>query len=101
MGLKRNGLVGVLVLVVAMIFLTSASYAGDLPKIKLKVAQAMMPKDSLTHKLIVEMCQNVTERTGGKVTWRIFGPEIGDWTELQRMTMKGAVDMQFNAWDTS
>jgi len=101
MGLKRNGLVGVLVLVVAIIFLAFACYAGDLPKIKLKVAQAMMPKDSLTHKLIVEMCQNVTKRTDGKVTCRIFGPEIGDWTELERMTMKGAVDMQFNAWDTS
>ncbi len=90
-----------LALISAMVVFAFAAQAADLPKIKLKVAQAMMPKDSLTHKLIVEMCENVTKRTGGKVTWRIFGPEIGDWTELERMTMKGAVDMQFNAWDTS
>lgn len=83
-----------------LIFITSAA-AADLPKIKLKVAQAMMPKTSLTHKLIEEMSSNVTERTGGKVTWMIFGPEIGDWTELERMAKRGAVDMQFNAADTS
>lgn len=81
--------------------LTVPAVAAEAPKVKLKVAQAMMPKDSMTHKLIVEMCDNVTKRTDGKVTWRIFGPEIGDWTELERMTRKGAVDMQFNAWDTS
>ncbi len=79
----------------------SAAMAADLPEMKIKVAQAMLPKDSLTHKLIEEMCANVTKRTDGKITWRIFGPEIGDWTELERMAMKGAVDMQFNAWDTS
>ena len=85
---------------VTMLFGTT-TLAKDLPKMKLKVAQAMLPKHSLTHKLIVEMCENVTKRTDGKITWRIFGPEIGDWTELERMTKKGAVDMQFNAWDTS
>ncbi len=75
--------------------------AADLPKMRLKVAQAMMAKTSNTHKLIEEMCAAITKRTGGKLTFHIFGPEIGDWTELERMTMKGAVDLQFNAFDTS
>jgi TRAP-type C4-dicarboxylate transport system substrate-binding protein len=74
--------------------------AADLPELKLKVSQAMMPKTSLTHQLIEEFAANVTERTDGKVTFKIFGPEIGDWTELERMTKRGAVDMQFNAFDT-
>ncbi|MCF8091797.1 MAG: TRAP transporter substrate-binding protein DctP [Desulfotignum sp.] len=77
-----------------------AATAADLPELKLKVSQAMMPKTSLTHKLIEEFAANVTERTDGKVTFKIFGPEIGDWTELERMTKRGAVDMQFNAFDT-
>lgn len=83
------------------IFLTAASAgAKDLPTVKLKVAQSMMPKTSLTHKLIEEFAANVAKRSDGKITFKIFGPEIGDWTELERMTKRGAVDMQFNAFDT-
>lgn len=78
----------------------SIANAEELPSVNLKVAQAMMPKTSLTHKLIEEFAVNVTKRTDGKVTFKVFGPEIGDWTELERMTKQGAVDMQFNAFDT-
>ena len=80
--------------------LTQTAFAADLPELNLKVSQAMMPKTSLTHQLIEEFAANVTERTDGKVTFKVFGPEIGDWTELERMTKRGAVDMQFNAFDT-
>ncbi|MFZ0612623.1 MAG: TRAP transporter substrate-binding protein DctP [Desulfobacterales bacterium] len=80
--------------------LGASAQAADLPSISLKVSQAMMPKTSLTHQLIEEFAANVTKRTDGKVTFKIFGPEIGDWTELERMTKRGAVDMQFNAFDT-
>ena len=58
------------------------------PEFKLKCAQAMMPKDSLTHQMMMEMCENITKRTDGAVTWKFFGPEVGDWLELERMTMK-------------
>jgi TRAP-type transport system periplasmic protein len=75
--------------------------AADQPKITLKVSQAMMPKTSFTHQMIEEMAANVTKRTDGNITWRIFGPEVGDWAELERMTKRGAMDMQFNAFDTS
>ncbi len=78
----------------------ATAQAADLPSINLKVSQAMMPKTSLTHQLIEEFAANVTRRTDGKVTFKVFGPEIGDWTELERMTKRGAVDMQFNAFDT-
>lgn len=88
-------------LVVLFLFgLAGQVTAADLPEMKLKVSQAMMPKTSLTHQLIEEMAANVTKRTDGKITWKIFGPEIGDWTELERMTKRGAVDMQFNSFDT-
>jgi TRAP-type C4-dicarboxylate transport system substrate-binding protein len=75
--------------------------AADLPKITLKVSQAMMPKTSFTHQMIEEMAANVTKRSDGNITWRIFGPEVGDWAELERMTKRGAMDMQFNSFDTS
>jgi TRAP-type C4-dicarboxylate transport system substrate-binding protein len=75
--------------------------AADPPKITLKVSQAMMPKTSFTHQMIEEMAANVTKRTDGNITWRIFGPEVGDWAELERMTKRGAMDMQFNSFDTS
>ena len=92
------------VAVAVLVFFATGFFGGvnaqDLPKLKLKVSQAMMPKTSLTHKLIEEFAQNVTKRTDGKVTFKVFGPEIGDWTELERMTKRGAVDMQFNSFDT-
>jgi TRAP-type C4-dicarboxylate transport system substrate-binding protein len=78
----------------------NTSDAADLPEMELKIAQAMMPKTSLTHQLIEEFAAAVTQRTAGKLKFKIFGPEIGDWTELERMTKRGAVDMQFNAFDT-
>lgn len=86
---------------VVMSFGLHQADAADLPQITLRVSQAMMPKTSNTHQLIEEMAANVTQRTDGKITWRIFGPEIGDWAELERMTKRGAVDMQFNSFDTS
>jgi TRAP-type C4-dicarboxylate transport system substrate-binding protein len=95
--------VHVFVMLVCVVFccsLAGTAVAADLPEMKLKVSQAMMPKTSLTHQLIEEMAAKVTERTDGKITWKIFGPEIGDWTELERMTKRGAVDMQFNSFDT-
>lgn len=86
--------------ITGLVSFNSTANAEDMPSITLKVSQAMMPKNSLTHKLIEEFAANVTKRTEGKVTFKIFGPEIGDWTELERMTKRGAVDMQFNAFDT-
>ena len=95
-------LVAVLVITMAMMTYSSLAYSSEKkPKFKFKCAQAMMPKKSMTHQMMIEMCENITKRTDGNVTWKFFGPEIGDWLELQRMAMKGAVDVQFNAWDTS
>jgi len=85
---------------IAIPLMALPAIAEDLPKIKLKVAQSMMSKTSLTHKLIVEFAANVNKRSEGKITFKVFGPEIGDWTELERMTKRGAIDMQFNAFDT-
>ena len=47
----------------AVSLMAGAALAGNLPKVKLKVAQAMMPKTSLTHKLIEEFAANVTQRS--------------------------------------
>jgi TRAP-type C4-dicarboxylate transport system substrate-binding protein len=85
---------------IAMAFIAGPAIAEELPQVKLKVAQAMMSKTSLTHKLIEEMAANVTQRTDGKVTFTVLGPEVGDWAELERMTKRGAIDMQFNVFDT-
>ncbi|MCL0066006.1 TRAP transporter substrate-binding protein DctP [Dehalococcoidia bacterium] len=71
-----------------------------LPTFHLSVAQAMVPKEALTHLNLIEMTERITQRTDGRITWDIFGPEIGDWTELELMTRKGAIDLQFNAFAT-
>ncbi|MBW2368827.1 MAG: hypothetical protein JRH15_13180, partial [Deltaproteobacteria bacterium] len=93
---RRGQFVAVLCMLLLIGFgsLEGTAKAKGLPSIKVKVAQAMMPKTSLTHTLIKEFAANVTARTEGKVTFKIFGPEIGDWAELERMTKRGAVHMQ-------
>lgn len=58
-----------------------------------------MPKDTLTHLAVVEFAEVVNQRTDGKITFDVFGPEIGDWIELDVMTMMGTIDVQFNAHD--
>jgi len=65
----------------------------------MKAAQAMCLKETLTHLDLVEFSERITEATDGKITWDIFGPEVGDWTELDIMAMMGTIDVQFNAHD--
>ena len=97
---KRRSCGLALALIGVLFIFTCGATAAELPKVELKVGQAMMPKTSLTHRLIEEMAAAVTKRTDGKVTWKVYGPEVGDWTELERMTKRGMVDMQFNSFDT-
>lgn len=98
---KKISIAVIMLFLVFVVGFSLTASAAELPTLKLKAAQAMMPKKSITHNLMIEMCEAITKRTNGKVTWRFFGPEIGDWIELQRMVMKGVVDVQFNAFDTT
>ena len=72
---------------------------APLPELQLKIAQAMMTKDTLTHALVIEFAETVEKATDGKVTFDVFGPEIGDWTELDVMATMGTIDVVFNAHD--
>jgi len=71
----------------------------ELPAIHMIAAQAIMTKDTPTHKALVEFCETVTRRTNDKVTWDIFGPEIGEWGELELMVAKGTVDLALKPHD--
>ena len=63
----------------------------------MKIAQAMVPTETFVHKNLIQTSEAITKRTGGKITWTIFGPEIGDWTELEIMNKMGTVDYVWNA----
>ena len=90
-----------LVLMLSVIAVSCAPGGPTKDTFELKASQAMMPIESITHQDIIEMCDAITERTDGNITWETFGPEIGDWTELQRMTTAGTIDVQFNSVDTA
>lgn len=64
----------------------------ELPAMQLKIAQGMYPTDTFMHNNMVQMAEAITERTGDKITWTIFGPEIGDWTETEIMNKMGTID---------
>jgi len=73
--------------------------APEMPTIHMKIAQAMMTKDTLTHQAVEEMARTINSQTDGKITFDVFGPEIGDWTELDVMVRMGTVDLGFNSHD--
>jgi len=64
----------------------------ELPAMQLKLAAPTFPKDTVQYDNMVQTAEAITERTGGKITWTIFGPEIGDWTETEIMNKMGTLD---------
>jgi len=82
-------------LVFSTVIPTSAT--DSLPTIKWKFAEPAFPKGSDRMNSCERIAKAVSERTGGKFTLSLFGPELGDWVEVDEMVMRGAMDMTLNS----
>lgn len=65
-------------------------------KYKLKIAQTLYPAPSAHMDSINRIAEKVTKQTDGRITFKIYGPELGDWAELYEMVLRGDIDMMLN-----
>ena len=70
-------------------------------KHKLKIAQTVFPKGSAHMDSIERIAAEVTQQTGGRISFKIYGPELADWSELNEMVNRGVIDMMLSPMSPS
>ena len=72
----------------------AAGQAAD--KIKLKIAQTVYPEPSAHMDSVKRIAEKATKRTDGRITFKIYGPELCDWSELNEMVNRGDIDIMLS-----
>jgi TRAP-type C4-dicarboxylate transport system substrate-binding protein len=88
--------------------LTAFLLAGTAPTVmaakkkhKLKIAQTLYPSPSAHMDSIQNIADEVTKQTNGRIQFKIYGPELGDWAELNEMVNRGDIDMMLSPMSAS
>jgi TRAP-type C4-dicarboxylate transport system substrate-binding protein len=91
-----------LLAVTALLYTVSApaAFAGK-KKHKLKIAQTLYPSPSAHMASIQNIADEVTKKTDGRITFKVYGPELGDWAELNEMVNRGDIDMMLSPMSAS
>jgi hypothetical protein len=74
---------------------TPAVMAGK-KKHKLKIAQTLYPTPSAHMASIQNIADEITKQTDGRIKFKVYGPELGDWAELNEMVNRGDIDMMLS-----
>jgi len=75
-------------------------FAGT-KKHELKMAQTLYPAPSAHMESIQNIADEVTKQTNGRITFKVYGPELGDWAELNEMVNRGDIDMMLSPMSAS
>lgn len=67
----------------------------------LKIAQTLYPSPSAHMESIQQIAKEVTEQTNGRISFKVYGPELGDWAELNEMVNRGDIDMMLSPMSAS
>lgn len=70
-------------------------------KHKIKIAQTVYPAPSAHMDTVNRIAKKVTERTDGRIKFKIYGPELADWAEVNEMVMRGDIDMMLSPMSPS
>lgn len=62
-------------------------------KHKMKIAQTLYPAPSAHMDSISRIAEEVTKRSDGRIKFKVYGPELGDWAEVNEMVNRGDIDM--------
>jgi TRAP-type C4-dicarboxylate transport system substrate-binding protein len=88
--------------------LTAFLIAGTAPtvmagkkKVKLKIAQTLYPSPSAHMDSIQRIADEVSKQSNGRITFKVYGPELGDWAELNEMVNRGDIDMMLSPMSAS
>ncbi|KIX13970.1 TRAP transporter substrate-binding protein DctP [Dethiosulfatarculus sandiegensis] len=86
------------VFVLAMITAIGLAAPGQAQagKVKLKIAQTVFPAPSAHMDSVKRIADKVTKATDGRITFKVYGPELADWAELNEMVMRGDIDIMLS-----
>lgn len=70
--------------------------AASTKKHELKIAQTIYPAPSAHMDSIDRIVKKVQEKTNGRITFKVYGPELADWAELNEMVIRGDIDMMLS-----
>lgn len=76
------------------------AFAGT-KKHKLKIAQTLYPAPSAHMDSIENIAKEVSEQTQGRISFKVYGPELGDWAELNEMVNRGDIDIMLSPMSAS
>jgi len=93
--LKKSCVVGLALGLACSLVLPAAGLAGT-KKHKLKIAQTVFAAPSAHMDAVNNIAKEVTEKTDGRITFKIYGPELADWAELNEMVNRGDIDMMLS-----
>jgi TRAP-type C4-dicarboxylate transport system substrate-binding protein len=87
--------------VTALLVCGAADIFAGTKKHKLKIAQTLYPSPSAHMDSIQKIADEVTKQTNGRITFKVYGPELGDWAELNEMVNRGDIDMMLSPMSAS
>jgi TRAP-type C4-dicarboxylate transport system substrate-binding protein len=87
--------------VISIVAIISSESAAGTKKHVLKVAQTIYPAPSAHMDSIDRIVKKVKEKTNGRITFKVYGPELADWAELNEMVMRGDIDMMLSPMSPS
>lgn len=97
----KNWFIPSLVLaIVCSLGFPSHTWAGN-KKHNLKIAQTIYPKGSAHMDSVERIAKAITEQTNGRIKFKIYGPELGDWAELNEMVSRGDIDIMLSPLSSS
>jgi TRAP-type C4-dicarboxylate transport system substrate-binding protein len=88
-------LVCAIVLTITFGFLDLEAQAGT-KEHSLKIAHTTLPAPSPSRAAIDELAERVTKETGGRIKFRIYGTELGDYLEVNEMILRGEIDIMLD-----
>ena len=98
--LRNVCLAGLALTMVFSLGIPGATWAGT-KKHKLRIAQTVFPAPSAHMDSLHRIAKAVTERTGGRITFKVYGPELADWSELNEMVNRGDIHMMLSPMSPS
>lgn len=65
-------------------------------KHSLRIVHTVLPAPSASRSAIEEMAERVTKETNGRITFRTYGIELGDYLETNEMILRGEIDIMLD-----
>lgn len=72
------------------------SAAAGTKKHKLKIAHTTLPAPSASRAAIEELADRVTKETNGRIKFKRYGIELGDYLEINEMVLRGEIDIMLD-----